>query len=323
MVLAEPAAPRWPGVAADRGHYESYYLRAVDPTGGRGVWIRYTVSVAPGGPPTGQLWFTFFDRSAPAPRAVRVDAGQATTGHDAWIRMGDRTFGPSGIEGRGESVSWTLRYRDAEPTLEHLPRDWMYRARLPRTKLLSLSPSARFHGTVEVDGESISVDGWRGMVGHNWGEQHAEQWIWLHGLGFEGAATDTWLDVALGRVRIGPVVTPWIANGAVSLGGERIPLGGLGRRVSVDAAADRCDLRIPGAGVTVRATVSAPSDAFVTWDYADPDPGRPEHRVLNCSIADLTVTVARRGVAPVKLRTSGHAAYELGRAAGRDGHVSR
>jgi hypothetical protein len=315
MVLAEPAAARWPNVAAGRGHYESYYLRAVDPTGTRGIWIRYTVSVAPDGPPSGQLWFTFFDRSAPAPRAVRVDAGQATTRQDAWIGLGDCTFGPAGIEGRADSISWSLRCRDGEPVLEHLPRDWMYRARLPRTKLLSVSPSALFDGTVSVDGESITVAGWRGMVGHNWGEQHAEEWIWLHGLGFEGTAADTWLDVAVGRVRIGPVVTPWIANGAVSLGGERIPLAGLGRRVAVDAAPDRCHLRIPAAGGTVTATVSAPDDAFVGWDYADPDPRHPAHRVLNCSVADLKVNVARRGGPLVELRASGHAAYEWGRGA--------
>jgi hypothetical protein len=313
MVLAEPAAARWPDVAAGRGHYESYYLRAVDPTGTRGVWIRYTVSVAPGGPPNGQLWFTLFDRSASAPRAIRVDAGQATTARDAWIGLGGSSFGPAGIDGRADSVSWSLRCRDGEPSLEHLPRDWMYRARLPRTKLVSLCPSALFDGTVSVDGESISVDGWRGMVGHNWGEQHAEQWIWLHGLGFEGAAADTWIDVAVGRVRIGPVVTPWIANGAMSLDGERIPLGGLGRRVAVDASSDRCDLRIPAAGATVTAMVSAPSEAFVEWDYADPGPGHPAHRVRNCSVADLTLTVARRGGAPVDLRASGSAVYEWGR----------
>ena len=312
MVLGDATAARWPGVAAGRGHYESYYLRAVDPAGTRGVWIRYTVSVAPGGLPLGQLWFTFFDRSA-APMAIRVEAGPATTGQQAWIRMGDSTFGPAGIDGRAGSASWSLACRDGEPLLEHLPREWMYAARLPRTKLLSLSPSALFDGRFEVDGESVSVAGWRGMVGHNWGEQHAEEWIWLHGLGFEGAP-DAWVDVAVGQVRIGPVVTPWVANGAVSVDGDRIRIGGLGRRVTVDAAADRCDLRLPATGATVAASVSAPPAAFVEWDYADPTPGHPAHRVLNCSVADLTVTVARRGAAPVELRTSGQGAYECGRA---------
>ena len=68
----------------------------------------------------------------------------------------------------------------------------MYRARLPRTKLLSPAPAARFSGSLTVDGRSIDVDGWRGMAGHNWGAQHAERWIWLHGLTEDG----DWLDAA-------------------------------------------------------------------------------------------------------------------------------
>jgi hypothetical protein len=313
MVLAEPAAARWPEVAAGRGHYESYFLRAVDRAGTRAIWIRYTVSASPGEAPNGQLWFTFFDRSSARPRAIRVDTGPATTAEDTWIGLGGSAFGPAGVHGRTDAASWSLRRLDGEPVLEHLPRDWMYRARLPRTKLVTLSPSAVFDGTVEVDGKVITVDGWQGMVGHNWGEQHAEQWVWLHGLGFGGAGADTWLDVAMGRVRIGRVLTPWVANGAVCLGGERIRVGGLGRRVAVDASSDRCRVRLPSAAGSVTAAVSAPSAAFVEWTYADPDRGRPSRRVRNCSVADLTLTVDRRRAAPVELRASGSAAYEWGR----------
>ena len=41
----------------------------------------------------------------------------------------------------------------------------MYSAPLPRTKLLSPAPDARFAGALSVDGREIPVDGWRGMVG--------------------------------------------------------------------------------------------------------------------------------------------------------------
>ena len=34
------------------------------------------------------------------------------------------------------------------------------------------------------------------MVGHNWGAEHAERWIWLHGLTEDG----DWLDAAIGKV---------------------------------------------------------------------------------------------------------------------------
>jgi hypothetical protein len=317
MVAADDASARWPHVPPGRGHYESYYLRAVHPSELRGFWIRYTVTVPPGGPPTGQLWFTLFDRSASGSRAVRVDIGEPGFGlGDEWIRLGNSGYGASRVAGEarsdGCSANWSLRHRSSEPPLLHLSRSWMYRARLPRTKLVSLSPATVFDGAIEVDGERIDVDGWPGMIGHNWGEQHAEQWIWLSGLGFDGRGPDSWLDVAVGRVHVGGVTTPWIANGALSLNGIRLPLGGLGRRVSVNAADDGCTLQIPGSGGTVTAMASAPPEAFVEWDYANPDGA--VHRVLNCSVADLALTVTPRGGSPLELVSPGRAAYEVGRA---------
>jgi hypothetical protein len=315
MILSDPAAPRWPTVRAGRGHYESYYLRAVHPTRPLGVWIRYTVTTPPGGEPAGQLWFTLFDREAGPPRKVRVDTGPPGTGDGAWIRLGDSVFGDSGSSGDARSArcaaSWSLRSSADQPALRHLPRDWMYTARLPRTKLLSLTPAAVFDGTLEVDGTAIDVTGWPGMVGHNWGEQHADSWIWLHGLGFEDRGSDTWLDLAVGRIAVGPITTPWVANGVLSLDGERIVLGGLRRRAAVLADDDSCVLRLTGTDATVTATAAAPADAFAAWDYAGP--AGPDHRVVNCSVADLSVCVERPGAEPVRLAAPARAVYELGR----------
>jgi hypothetical protein len=313
--VADPVAARWPSVPAGRGHYESYYVRAVHPSEPRGLWIRYTVLIAPGSGPVGQLWCTLFDRSAPLPRAMRADAGPVTSGGDAWIRLGDSSFGATRVVGGmstpAGAANWSLHATADEHPLLHLPRAWMYTARLPRTKLTSPAPIALLDGTLDVDGTRIQVEGWPGMIGHNWGEQHAEQWIWLHGLGFAGRGSDTWLDVAVGRVRLGPWVTPWVANGALSLDGERMPVGGLGRRMSVAASSDRCELRIPGRKGTVSASASAPPTAFATWDYANPDGSL--HRVLNCSVADLSARVERPGREPVELTAPARAAYELGR----------
>jgi hypothetical protein len=314
--MLEPAAPRWTSVRAGRGHYESFYLRAVHPSEPRGVWIRYTVTVPPGGRPSGQLWFTYFARPGP-PRAVRIDCGEPRTGEGTGIRLGDATFDEAAASGAaaadGASASWGLRWRSAEQPLMHLPRDWMYSARLPRTKLLSLRPTAVFDGVLEVDGETIEVAGWPGMTGHNWGEEHAQTWIWLSGLAFDRRGPGTWLDVAVARIRLGPVRSPWIASGAVSLDGRRFRLGGPGRRVAVLAQDDRCSLRIPGQGVRVDVSASAPADAFVAWDYADPS-GRGR-RVLNCSVADMSVAVGLPQ-REVELIGDGRAAYELGRSSG-------
>src|SRR6476661_2581948 len=87
-----------------------------------------------------------------------------------------------------------------------------------------------FDALLRLAGErEIELLDWQGMVGHNWGSEHAERWIWLHGVGFE-QAPDAWLDVALGRVMIAGAMTPWIANGALSLEGRRLRIGGLGAR---------------------------------------------------------------------------------------------
>ena len=42
---------RYPSLKPDAGHYESFFLRAARPSGGEGIWIRYTIDRAPGGKP--------------------------------------------------------------------------------------------------------------------------------------------------------------------------------------------------------------------------------------------------------------------------------
>jgi hypothetical protein len=301
--------------ALDAG-YESYYLRATRPGGGLGVWIRYTVHRRPGHVPTGSLWFTLFDAEAPVPVAAKHTEPGPQAGGGDWIRIGDAAMrsgtaaGAVAVPG-GADVTWELTFT-GEPLLAHLPRPWMYRTPLPKTKPVSIHPVARFDGAVTVDGRRIELDGWPGMVGHNWGTQHAERWVWLHGMDFEAYGDDTWLDIVLGRLRIAGRTTPWVASGAVSVAGERFALGGpaRARATKVDATPGRLAFTLPGRDVTVTGTASAPRERFVGWVYADPDGS--EHHTVNCSIADLELTVAGEGRPPSALFCRGLAAYELG-----------
>jgi hypothetical protein len=303
-VAVNPTEARFPAVPARAGHYESFYLKLCRPGEPLGAWIRYTVHKRPGEAPLGSLWFTFFEEGAPRASKLTLPAPAAGEG-GRWIRIGEASIGDGVAVGEGEAgTAWDLRFEADEPPLFHLPRAWMYRARLPRTKLLSPAPAARFDGRLSVDGREIAVDGWRGMVGHNWGAQHAERWIWLHGLAPDGA----WLDAAIGKVRIGPLVTPWVGNGAVSIEGARHALGGPG--VEVRETPNRCEFLLRGRGLTVRGTVSAPGERFVGWVYADPDGS--EHHTVNCSIADMHATVERKGRPPLELVVRDGAAYELG-----------
>ena len=64
--------------------------------------------------------------------------------------MGDSQLGPGCAEGVCGEARWSLRFASGEPELRHLPRGFLYRAPLPRTKLTSPAPAARFEGVLEL-----------------------------------------------------------------------------------------------------------------------------------------------------------------------------
>jgi hypothetical protein len=307
---------RFPAVKARAGHYESFYLKACRPGGGRGLWIRHTVHKRPGEEPKGSIWFTLFDVTADGPRAAKltVPATGLRTPPGSWIGVAGAEIGPGRAEGAVETdalkASWSLGFSgDADPCA-YLPADWLYSAPVPRTKFVAPYPDARFEGSVEVDGETIEVAGWPGMVGHNWGTEHAERWVWLEGTGFDQPGT--YFDAGAARIRLGRWTTPWIPAGMLMLDGEPHRLGGLGRiRASrIEESPSGCEFVLPGEDVVVRGRVSGRPKDFVGWVYADPK--GPEHNTVNCSIADLELTVERPGRAPHELSLTGGAAYELG-----------
>jgi hypothetical protein len=348
---------QFPDAGLDAGMYESFYLRAVSPDEPVGAWIRYTVEKVPGLAARGSLWVSVFDASAGAPFTHKRSSDDLAVPADGWIEVGgDSRFGathahgrmpiadivePSsgsrdpdstgrdpGIraveQGRSGEIRWTLSIKPDAPELRHFKQSWLYRSPLPRTKLTSPAPAASFDGTIELPGRTLHLNGWRGMVGHNWGSEHAARWIWLHGIDFRENA-NAWLDVALGRVLVAGRLTPWLASGAICLDGQRSRLGGLGARgLKVAERPGRCSLTLPGEhGLIVEAHVDAPPDCSARWRYSDPGvrgpaaapgahPPAGEHDVVNCSVAALTLNVRPRQEAATTLHNAHGAAYELG-----------
>ncbi len=288
-------------------------MKACHPAGGLGVWIRYTVHKRPGSPAKGFLWFTLFD-AATGVVASKVEVADPGSGAGYYIQMGGARFQPGRVVGAAASAQldadWELEFEGAEPPLWHLPAGWMYSRSLPRTKTLTPYPAVTVRGRLRAGAREIAVDAWPGTIGHNWGSEHAERTIWIHGANFDGHERD-WLDLALARVRIGPLTSPWIANGALSMDGVRHRLGGLlrARSLTVDESPERCRFHVTGDDVEVDSVVGAGRDRFVSWIYAQPDGG--ERQTVNCSIADMRLEVRRAGVPPVTLELTGGAAYEL------------
>ncbi|MGN6188277.1 MAG: hypothetical protein ACTHOE_05225 [Conexibacter sp.] len=310
----QPDDARFPTVDLAAGHYESFYLKCGDAASRRALWLRYTVHKRPGAAPIGSLWATLFDEQGPhaakaSPPPEQLRAGGAT---GDWVRIGEARIGDDGCSGAiPELAVWDLRFAGGEPPFPYLPSAWMYTAKLPRTKALSLRPAVRVSGTVTVRGRTVKIDDWPGMVGHNWGAEHAERWIWLHGADFV-AEPGGWLDATIGRIKVGRWTTPWVANGCLALDGVRHRLGGLGktRAVKVDERPERATFTLPGDGIVVRGEVSAPRADVVGWVYSDP--AGPQHHTAHCAIADMRLTVLRPGQPPRTLEVGGGATYELG-----------
>ena len=82
------------------------------------------------------------------------------------------------------------------------------------------------------------------------------------------------------------------------------------RRTRIEESPSVCTFLLPGKDVVVHGRIAAPEKDFVAWVYADP--AGPEHQTVNCSVADLELTVERPGLPPRQLALPGGGAYELG-----------
>jgi hypothetical protein len=309
---------RFPEISEKAGHYESFYLKLTQAGGGKGAWIRHTVHKRPKESATCALWFVLFHSQAAGPRATtrQFGADQLDAAPDSYIRVADATLTDGRAIGRVATdvleAEWDLSFSDTHQPFQHLPRDFLYRAKLPRTKFLSPYPDATFNGHLEVGGERIAVEGWRGMIGHNWGAEHAERWVWIQGSGFDGRSPEDYFDMAVGRIKIAGRRTPWVGNGMLFLGGKPHRLGGFGHVPSTEVSEEptAAHFELKGKGIKVSGNVGAPAKDFVAWIYADPV--GPEHNTLNCSISDLDLQVELDGRPAETLSVSGAAAYEVG-----------
>jgi len=284
--------------------YVSWFISARDPDSRRALWIRHTSHRPSQGPESAALWCTVADPDAGRPPTVVKQVFA--------VFPPDVAAGPEQFRGQAamepHTARWDLAIVNGQPPLRPLRPSALYRAPLPRTKLEATVPDGRAAGVVDLDGREIAVSGWRGTVGHNWGSEHADSWVWLHAADF-GTAPEAWLELVLARIKVGPARSPWTAMGALSLGGFRIALGGLGLRARADARPDRLTAVVTSLGSRLQLSVSAADGDLVAVPYTDPRGGT--RTVSHAALADLELTLDRPG-RPALTLSSSRAAYEFG-----------
>ena len=104
------ASPRAPAAPLGAALYESHYLTAAAPAGGRALWLRFTALKRPGEPAHLTTWLTFFDAVGRGAPGAAGDRGRAA-GRSRSSGGRDRAWGRSGR--RAPAVSWRGRADDS------------------------------------------------------------------------------------------------------------------------------------------------------------------------------------------------------------------
>ncbi|MBW1876338.1 MAG: hypothetical protein JRI98_13445, partial [Deltaproteobacteria bacterium] len=168
-----------------------------------------------------------------------------------------------------------------------------------------------YRGTLDVDGEVITIDDWVGSQNHNWGSKHTDEYAWGQVAGFD-SHPETFFEVATARLKIGPIRTPRMTLMTLRHEGREIALNSIIRsiraRESYDyftwtfASEDR-DVRIEG-------EISAAREDFVGLTYYNPPGGNK--RCLNCKIAKCTLHLTDKATGERTTLTTQHrTAFEI------------
>lgn len=289
--------------------YESWFLSVRSPDGARAAWLRRTTLRDPYGRVQTADWCTVFaDGTASAVKELRA-------GGDVEV---DADVAASGTTFRGQARMGALRRRwdvhiaGRDDPLRPLRPAVLYRLPFPRTKLEVPVPLGAGSGSIAVGEDIWSLDDWPCTVGHNWGREHADRWVWVHAAGLGPLR---WLDLVLARTRVGGALTPWLATGAAGTLSGRVFLGGFRHRPVVEAlSATGIDIRLPTATGALTITARAGDAATIGVLYPDPHQGGGDqggHRVAHTGLADLQahLTDARGGR---RFTATAPAALEIG-----------
>lgn len=326
-------APRFGG---SPGHVESYFLRANDPARPRALWLKATILAPLDGPAVAEIWLIWFDgeanRSFACKQTLPFDSEMfraTSTGAELHIGAYELSVGEAGV-GKGRirsaqgAASFDLRWARAEAAvgapLSIFPWRFLREGPFPKSKLLTPEPWLAFSGSVTVptlgsaEGarETVPLDGWVGMQGHNWGKEHAFEYAWGQCL-FPAAPGEpaAMVEGFTGRVRIGGRTSPRISAAVVRRGEREYRFDRVFDfwRQEAQLTSTRWTLRLRGPDAELRLRMDATTRPFACLGYESPD-----HSLAYCfnsKLAEVLLEVQPRDEAPFTCRSAHGGALEL------------
>ncbi|HMC92519.1 MAG TPA: hypothetical protein VKI45_08675, partial [Allosphingosinicella sp.] len=243
--------------------------------------MRWTLHLPRSGPGSCALWACAFDRSRPQWFAAR-----ATHPADAWrpigtgVEIDGSALSGDGCHGTiddadGRHMEWQLGWEPHAEAVSYFP-GVLERMAASATFPIAVIPMGQMHGTVSIDGETLTADGAAVEQTHLFGGRHAARWRWLHALGFEGDK-DGYLTLIWARPqRLGGAV-PAASSLALRVDGRTLRSGGAAAFRSVrwrDTGPETAQFHARLEGTEVEGEVSARRDWITGVTYHDPDGSR-------------------------------------------------
>ena len=264
------------------GHVESYFLKLNDTAQHKALWLKFTIYSPKSHPEkaVGEVWGIVFDAASPAvPVAFKQTyaIGECTLARSSFeLKFGDCSLQEGKTSGRlagpaGE-LTWDLTFTPGEKALAHFPFDWMYKAKLPKSKIKTPHPASRFTGGFSLNQVATQVRDVPGMQGHNWGSEHSHLYAWSHCSAFEGHGDDTFFEGFSSRIKVGPWVSPFLSMAVLSLRGRRMVWNNWKalRSPKVTVENNRWKFEIEGNEHTLVGSIQAPNHKFIALNYYNP-----------------------------------------------------
>ena len=287
------------------------------------LWWKFTITQPLQGPARFEVWAIFFDVANPSLNCaaketfLAADASVATDrlrcAYGENVLEHGHSHGAIGAETR---IEWSIDWGTPEAGFRHFPQERMYDGPFPRAKALSPVLTTAFDGTVRVGKRTLRLAGHRGMQGHNWGEKHADSWVWAHcnlfsdhpGMVFEAVSS---------RISVGPLSSPRMTILHADDGtNDPITVNGWMGMMRTTSDLDGLHWRFRGQSGNrgLEGVFHAAPERFVGVNYYDPD-GRITH-CLNSKVAEgeLRILHRDRGIWRLHraMRADASAALEIG-----------